>query len=483
MNVRFLVLLTLYAMILVTCSAQQNTRWQALGTGLYSALPYINTISVIGTDVYVGGIIQQAGGKPVRNIARWSWADGNWYALGEGANSNVYATLPIVRGGDTVLLVGGSFEQVGTVLCQGVAMWNPRQARWECLIDSLGGGMEKRVVNFLKDGNFLYICGTFSSIGGISASGLVRYDLQSGQLAALGAFEQREDTTFGPPHVQSVVRIGNSLYAVGFFTHVNSIRSVGIARYDLATGKWDSVPGSHFVLNDYNAVLPDAAVSVGDSLIIGGEFEWFGTMQARGLLVYDTRTQQWSEFAGGVWRDTSTSLIKYYAVFALAYDGGHLYVGGSFDQAGTILASNIAHYDFSKKQWEALESGTRGRVLSLTLTPQRLYVGGGFPTAGGIRVNYIAAWLRDTTTSWVPDASEGSPLSIAAGTVHYRTASSGPAQLTLFDLRGRLIATLAGGWHDAGTHCIALPSLPAGVYLLQFRARGISTSQAVIIEP
>lgn len=278
------------------------------------------------------------------------------------------------------------------------------------------------------------------------------------------------------------MRIGTSLYAIGAFTHVDSIRSVCIARYDLTTGKWES-PGSNFVVDPFNGVLPKVAIAVGDSLIIGGKFGTFGDMHARALLVYDTRTRQWSEFASGVWRDTSTSPVKYYAVFALAYGDGHLYVGGSFDQAGTTPASNIAHYDFSRQRWEPLESGTNGRVLSLALTHDRLYVGGGFLTAGNTRVNYIAAWLRDTMTSSIAESSVDLAWHIVSGSLHYRTHVAGPVQLALYDLRGTLVTMLTRAWQEAGDYVIELPSLIPGVYLLHLRVAERSICRPVIIEP
>ncbi|KXB97649.1 MAG: hypothetical protein AA908_05895 [Chlorobi bacterium NICIL-2] len=483
MNVRLLLFLAMSAGIVVTCNAQQNTRWQALGNGLYSPLPYIYAVTAVGSDVFVGGIITRAGNLAVNNIARWNWQDRNWYALGAGANSNVFAIAPLVSGTDTLLVVGGSFDRVGTIPCEGVATWNQKTQQWDCLASSLVGGSAKRIASFYQDGDQLYVCGAFDSIGGIPASCLARYDVRTRQWQTLGQFEQRDDPNFGPPLVQQVVRIGTSLYAIGAFTHVDSIRSVCIARYDLTTGKWGSIPNSNFIVDGFNGVLPNAVVAVGDSLIIGGNFGTFGDLQARALLVYDTRTQQWSEFAGGVWRDTSTSSVKYYAVFALAYGDGHLYVGGSFEQAGGIPASNIAHYDFSTKQWEPLESGTNGRVLSLALTPDRLYVGGGFLTAGNTRVNYIAAWMRDTTVSTIDEPNVELPWRITPGSLHYRTHVAGPVQLALYDLRGRLVTMLKRAWQEAGDYVIELPSLIPGVYLLHLRDAERSFCRPVIIEP
>ncbi len=73
MNVRLLLFLAMSAGIVVTCHAQQNTRWEAMGNGLYSPLPYIYAVTAVGSDVFVGGIITRAGNLAVNNIARWNW--------------------------------------------------------------------------------------------------------------------------------------------------------------------------------------------------------------------------------------------------------------------------------------------------------------------------------------------------------------------------------------------------------------------------
>ncbi len=156
---------------------------------------------------------------------------------------------------------------------------------------------------------------------------------------------------------------------------------------------------------------------------------------------------------------------------------------GASSQAGGIPASNIAHYDFSTKQWEPLESGTNGRVLSLALTPDRLYVGGGFLTAGNTRVNYIAAWMRDTTVSTIDEPNVELPWRITPGSLHYRTHVAGPVQLALYDLRGRLVTMLKRAWQEAGDYVIELPSLIPGVYLLHLRDAERSFCRPVIIEP
>jgi hypothetical protein len=80
-------------------------------------------------------------------------------------------------------------------------------------------------------------------------------------------------------------------------------------------------------------------------------------------------------------------------VYALAEDSaGSLYVGGSFNIAGNVLATNIAKWNGST--WSALGSGMGGAntygpdgygpyVSALAVSGNILYAGGDFTTAGG----------------------------------------------------------------------------------------------------
>lgn len=480
----FLVLVL--AGLAITSEVVAQTRWIALGRGLYSPLPIINAVVPLGKDVYVGGAISRAGTTPVSMIARWSWVQRDWTSLDGGVNSNVSTILPIIEGSDTLLYIGGFFSVAGNSPCQGLAVWNPSTRRWECVIYSLGGGDAKQVATLLRDKSQLYVGGTFSSINRMPASCLAVYDLSSRQWRALGRFEQRDDTLYGDPLVKCMVKIGDTLYVGGGFTHVNGIRAVGIALYNVETQRWDSVPGARFVVGAYKSVLPNAMVSLGDSLIIGGQFSTFGGQRARGLLVYHTKTGRWSELAGGIWRDTVSSSVKYFAVFALATDGKRLYVGGSFDTAGTIPARNIAVYDFASARWDSLESGTNGRVTALALDSSYLYVGGGFLNVGrdNLRVNYIAAWRMDTTTMAVNVQSrESAPMVYVAGTqLRFSVPEAGWVQVRLFDSRGGMVGVLYRGWCEVGEYGVELPAVVTGMYAVQLWTQSHHVTVPVVIQ-
>jgi hypothetical protein len=474
--------------VVVLATAQPTTRWQALGSGLYSPVPLIYSIVPMGENLYVGGVFFRAGGMDISMIARWNWTDRRWYALGAGVDGNVHAILPIVRDGDTLLVVGGIFENAGDNPCQSLAAWNTRTQQWECFASNISGGLQV-VFSLYRDGDDLYVCGSFDSIENVAASGLAKYNLRTRSWQGLGRFEQLDDSLFGGPAIDAVVKVGESLYAIGGFTHVDGKRAVGIARYDLQTQQWDSVPGAHFKVSSADdAVLANAIARVGDTLVVGGQFDRFGQIEARCLLVYDTRQQRWSSLGGGVWRDTATSQVKYYAVFSMNLDEQRrrLYVGGSFDQAGTIPAQNIAVYDFDQNKWDTLESGVNGRVTTISNDGHRLYVGGGFTNAGtaNVRVNYIASWIIDTTTTSVAlPIRKTATLVVSGHAIRYSIETPTTVRLSLFDLGGRQVAIICDRWHEAGTYSVQLPELPTGMYFLRLNNGERITTLPLLVQP
>jgi hypothetical protein len=92
--------------------------WQALGSGIAmdSTLSLVRALGVSGTDLYVGGWFDKAGGVPANCIAKW---DGSvWSALGSGISGGSANTSTAVNAlaADRVghLIVGGNFSLAGT---------------------------------------------------------------------------------------------------------------------------------------------------------------------------------------------------------------------------------------------------------------------------------------------------------------------------------------------------------------------------------
>jgi hypothetical protein len=92
--------------------------------------------------------------------------------------------------------------------------------------------------------------------------------------------------------------------------------------------------------------------------------------------------------------------------------------------------------------------------------------------------------------------SAGKPLSLEVApnptgqsvnpSISYSLPVPGPVSLRLYDVAGKLVATLAEGYHPVGSfHCSLLPShysLASGVYLLRLDAAGAHATRKLVIE-
>jgi hypothetical protein len=107
--------------------------------------------------------------------------------------------------------------------------------------------------------------------------------------------------------------------------------------------------------------------------------------------------QQHKSTDAGTWSDGFTVPGIVGTIYATASDGTNLYIGGSFNVAGNVVANNLARWD--GQNWHAIgegdENGIGGSdryVQALTYYNGKLYVGGNFMKAGTVTANGLACW-------------------------------------------------------------------------------------------
>lgn len=107
-----------------------GSAWSPLGSGIASSSfsgPSVSSVLAVGSDVYVGGAFNSAGGTSVHNIARW---DGSkWNALGSGvvqvgiAGSVNALAMATGTAGALQIGVGGLFSAAGGRPSANFALW------------------------------------------------------------------------------------------------------------------------------------------------------------------------------------------------------------------------------------------------------------------------------------------------------------------------------------------------------------------------
>lgn len=209
-----------------------------------------------------------------------------------------------------------------------------------------------------------------------------------------------EQTTDGKIKAGTVSKTFNidysrDLYAGGLFTTSGStpITVNHIAKWNPADG-WQALNDG--VQSGVNGEVVSLALWKGD-LAVGGGFTTAGGNTAKNIALWNGAN--WSELGGGV----TESVTPPSRVTALGVWDDELFVGGKFDQTGTVSANNIASWDGTG--WSALGTGLTLRTVDLfgflqvegvsSFLPDgsQLIVGGAFTSAGGVAdTDNVAVW-------------------------------------------------------------------------------------------
>ncbi len=325
-----------------------GTYWSSMGSGTDDA---VNALAVSGNDLYVGGAFDTAGEVTATNVARWDGS--SWSAVGSGTNSSVFALA--VSGGE--LYVGGTFTLAGGVTVNRVAKWNG--ANWS----AFGSGMNSQVNSVAIDsaGN-LYAGGSFTNAGGVTANRIAKWNGTTWSELGGGT-----NST-----VYALAVSGTDVYAGGNFLTAGGVTVNRIA-------KWNGTSWSALGTGVAGGDVRSLAISGGD-LYVGGAFS-----TASGATMF--RVAKWN---GTIWSAFGTGTNT--TVFALAVSGSDVYAGGNFTTAGGALANNIAKWDGTK--WSSFSgSGTNGGdIHAIAISGSDVYVGGSFTAVGGLTVNRVAKW-------------------------------------------------------------------------------------------
>lgn len=188
--------------------------------------------------------------------------------------------------------------------------------------------------------------------------------------------------------INCMVKEGNNLYVAGFFDTAGSVYAKNIARWDgsnwFSLGK--GINGNIMALAIKNGIL-----------YAGGTFDSAGNINANKIAKWDG--QNWNSLGNGIHSEKIDSNDASMIWSIALDDSGKVFVGGTFDSAGTIKANNISMWQDSN--WYALQNGlfpdsnyfSSGPIVnSLISNGTDLFVGGCFNRSDSISLNGIAKW-------------------------------------------------------------------------------------------
>ena len=214
-------------------------------------------------------------------------------------------------------------------------------------------------------GGNVYVGGSFTSIGGVSAFNIAMWNGTT--WTAMG-----NSSTY-ISEVRAIAAMGGFIYVAG---DNNSIGAYYLIRWNGTA--WSAMPGGG--VNGWVRAL----VVSNNNLYVGGHFTSAGGLPANRLAVFN----------GTSWAALGEGVSGY--VSALAVNGNNVYAGGNFDLAGNnITVNNIAVWNGA--QWTAMGSGTDWEVGAVAVNGSDVYIGGAFTTVDGNAIKGIARW---NGTAW-----------------------------------------------------------------------------------
>lgn len=280
--------------------------------------------------------------------------------------------------------IGGAFTEIDGQQLRGIAQYNAGD------FTEVGGGVSGgNVYAILHDVTGLYIAGNFTQAGDIPVHHIAHWD--GGGWHDLGA--GGTDST-----ILALCMFDSTLYAGGNFTKIGGVKANYIAKYDLVKREWQPVIDGG--VNGVNGGVA-ALIANDPALYVGGGFTKAGSKDANKIAVYQNK--QWVDI-GGV-----SGTNAFVACFALEnFSSGRLFVGGSFDDAGSITdVNNIAQYNPGLSNgWARMGTGFNGTVFAISAASlpgfDQFSVCGDFTRSGNTVVNHVAHCLMfgDNWQSW-----------------------------------------------------------------------------------
>lgn len=350
-----------------------------------------------GTRLFVAGVFDPPSptGPFFHNIVRYEPT--GWQPVGNSIDGDVRSLAVHTTSAGRELFVGGNFEFAGSRLNSDIARWNG--LRWSPIglgadnVSSLG---TTAMASFDDgSGQALYIGGSFSSVDGLPATRVARWDGTA--WSAVGA---------GLPATPNCFAAFDDGSGPALFVGLSSAVGSTFMKWDGAS--WQDLTALYPIGPTAMRVWDDGS---GPALYVGAYFGNFPGFSANGIAKWDGTT--WTSLGSGLTGPLGAS-VNAIEVFTPAGGTPALYVGGEFTDAGGVAVKSLARWNGTS--WSAVGAQLNQNTSSVPIvhalaatsvggTP-RLAVGGRFQSVGTGQAYNLAlyngsTWQRPVTSSAV----------------------------------------------------------------------------------
>src|SRR5947209_9254476 len=115
-------------------------------------------VAVRAGGVYVGGKFTSAGGQIATNISRWNRDASQWSSLGSGTSNGVNDLVQAITVIGSDLYVGGQFTTSGGISTNHISRWDTSGSQWHPLGSGTSNGVNGSVLAMTVSGG-LYVGG------------------------------------------------------------------------------------------------------------------------------------------------------------------------------------------------------------------------------------------------------------------------------------------------------------------------------------
>jgi hypothetical protein len=300
------------------------TAWDPNPQGMNGGSANIDTLQLSGSIIYVGGAFTMLGGQPRGNIGAVGVADGlatNWDPSASGEVDTIAVTANAIYAGGSFLTIGGQQRIFIGALSptDGTATaWNPSP--------------DNTVKTIVAANDLIYVGGMFSTIASQPRSALAAFATADGSITSW-------DPGLAPGpfgiYVYTLAVSGSTIYAGGGFASVQGVPRHNIAGINASDGAPTNFDPQASGPNNDGAV---SAIAVdGTTVYAGGQFNMIGGQPRNFLAALDA--------SNGNANDFNPDASGANNIYALTFNSGTLYVGGSFPTFALASAQGFAAFN------------------------------------------------------------------------------------------------------------------------------------------